>query len=110
MLKTNICSPEKLECVSNIRMNEEHCLNLCDGIVLEVTKVDYLDEKKIQEGISKLLEEYEDYKSSRTGNVGHYEPTLLHFIRIYFSTSSVDKIEKESFTVIFIIHTECPGD
>ena len=75
--QTRVCLPEDLGCVSGVDVDNEQCLEGCQGIIANVmtTKNDQTD----LTGLESMLAEYEDYK--RPNFTGLQYPRWTYFTR-----------------------------
>ena len=93
--QTRVCLPEDLGCVSGVDVDNEQCLERCQGIIANVmtTKNDQTD----LTGLESMLAEYEDYKRPNF--------TALQYPRwTYFTGNWEDKGEnKPLHYAIFIL-------
>ena len=120
------CSAKDLDCVHHVSVDGDTCLERCQGTIADVIK---LNNPVNVEALQETLQQYEQYKlphsvnltypSSMKGNRVFYLPTSynttpdlqfrnkLKFVRISFSTSAFDRIqkvtEKSCVHVTFII-------
>ena len=59
IIQTKICSPAELDCVAQIDVAAEDCLEHCAGLVVDVGK---LPSGLNQEALAKIISDYEKFK------------------------------------------------
>ena len=55
-----------MDCVNSLEVDTEDCLELCEGTIADVVK---LDSTKNEDGLKTIIEEYEKFKFSQSGNL-----------------------------------------
>ena len=66
--QTEICSSKQLDCVNSLLVDKEDCLELCEGTIADV---DRLDNAKNEDGMTILLEDYERFKFHDSLNLSY---------------------------------------
>ena len=59
-MQTPVCAPEQMECVANISIESQDCLNKCSG--LQVASFDASKKYQLEKFLSKLSTDYWNYK------------------------------------------------
>ena len=59
IIQTKICSPTELDCVAQIEVAAEDCLEHCEGLVVDVGK---LHSGLNQEELAEIISDYEKFK------------------------------------------------
>ena len=61
--KWNICTPEQLQCVKDVPVSENDCLNKCDGLIIKGFDRREFEQNQVDEIFAKVKDDYEKYKS-----------------------------------------------
>ena len=94
-LQESFCESQlQFDCVANISVTEDDCPPRCDGIILGLRQ-DSVGRRHLG-GFTDLLNEYDSYKCRDCPNIGSDQGVgnTLHFVRIFFDTSTFQRITK----------------
>ena len=75
-----LCTPEKLECVRNIEVKNEECLQQCSGFWMEEEKEKEKEKEYSKEKIKKLSKQY--WKNKGFYQFSNYLGIFSHIILI----------------------------
>ena len=64
--QTRICSPAELDCVREIKVGGDECLELCQGTVLDVDRISSTLNK---EALAEMIAQYERFKYPQYDNI-----------------------------------------
>ena len=63
-----ICSSKQLDCVNSLVVDTQDCLEHCEGTIADVNK---LNNVKNEDGLKKMIEDYEIFKFSDSANLSY---------------------------------------
>ena len=96
-----MCTPSGLDCYKEVRRVKAECLKPCGGLYADVVK----DNDKSIPKLSNFASIYSSYESYKRGfqedvnyrNIRMYNPeeSSLHWIRIYFSSPTFDRVTRD---------------
>ena len=90
-----MCNPQKIKCVKKIYVEEQECLQKCQGLFitgLERRKFDDLHEKFL---LSKIVKDYSRYKATKA--VDYYKFNLFNMSLVYNFRGLNMQIDRSKF-------------
>ena len=97
-----MCTPLGLECYKGVKADNTKCLTPCRGLYADVQKDNNFRNLATIPNFASVYASYENYKKGfqediKYRNLQAYQPknSSLHWIRIYFSSPTFDRVTRD---------------
>ena len=97
-----LCTPLGLDCFKGVRTEKAKCLKPCRGLYADMEKDNKLESLGTIPNFASAYSSYESYKRGFQEDVSYrtvpsYKPLkpTLHWIRIYFSSPTFDRVTRD---------------
>ena len=66
IIKAKTCSTTELDCVAGLEVAEDQCLENCEGIIVDVGRL-----QSEKEGLAEMISDYENFKYPHSANLSY---------------------------------------